>query len=56
MPVTTSAVDSLTRRLPKVVSPKTHAIVDYLVIGSLFVAGALYWRRNRRAAIGPGWR
>jgi hypothetical protein len=52
MPVTTSAVDSLTRRLPKVVSPKTHAIVDYLVIGSLFVAGALYWRRNRRAAIG----
>jgi len=52
MPVITSAVDSLTRRLPKVISPQAHAIADYLVIGSFFVAGILYWRRNRRAAIG----
>jgi hypothetical protein len=42
---------TVTKRLPKVVSPKTHAVVDYLTIGAFFLAGALFWRRNRRAAL-----
>jgi hypothetical protein len=52
MPILTSAVDQITRRFPKVVSPKAHAVVDYITIGTFLVAGALFWRRNKRAAIG----
>jgi hypothetical protein len=52
MPILTSAVDGATKRLPKVVSPKAHAVMDYLTVGAFFVAGALFWRRNRSAAIG----
>jgi hypothetical protein len=52
MPILTNAVDVVTRRLPKVVSPKGHAIIDYITIGTFFVAGALMWRKNKRAALG----
>ncbi|MEP6645092.1 MAG: hypothetical protein ABJA69_11385 [Acidobacteriaceae bacterium] len=51
MPVTTTVADALTKRLPKVVSPEGHAIADYLTIAGFFVAGALFWRLNRRAAL-----
>jgi hypothetical protein len=52
MPILTGAVDQITQRFPKVVSPKAHAVVDYLIIGTFLVAGALFWRKNKRAAIG----
>jgi hypothetical protein len=52
MPILTAAVDQITQRFPKVVSPKAHAVVDYLTIGTFLVAGALFWRKNKRAAIG----
>jgi hypothetical protein len=52
MPILTNTVDVVTRRLPKVVSPKAHAIIDYITIGTFFVAGALFWRKNKRAALG----
>ncbi len=42
-------------RLPKVITPKTHAAIDYAVVGSFFLMGALFWRRNRRAAIGAAF-
>jgi hypothetical protein len=51
MPILTGAVDQITQRFPKVVSPKAHAAIDYLTIGSFLVAGALFWRKNKRAAI-----
>lgn len=37
--------------LPKVISPKAHAILDYAIAASFFVAAALLWRRHRRAAM-----
>lgn len=40
------------RLLPKVVSAKTHAITDYMLVGTSFLAGALMLRRDRRAATG----
>ncbi len=52
MPVLVSAADSLTRRLPKVLSPKAHAAGDYLMAGLFFAAAGLFWRQNRRAALG----
>ena len=51
MAISTSVADALTKRLPKVVSPKGHAIADYLTIAGFFVAGALFWRVNKRAAL-----
>jgi hypothetical protein len=38
-------------RLPKI-SPRTHAALDYAIAGSFVLMGALFWRRNRRAAMG----
>src|ERR1700741_4553291 len=37
---------------PKVISARTHAVIDYLHAGTNFVAAALLWKRNRRAAVG----
>ena|SRR5581483_11288707 len=51
MPIFTGIANSLTKPLPKVLSPKGHAIADYASIGAFAVAGALFWRRNKRAAL-----
>lgn len=40
------------RRLPKINSPRVHSALDYAVAGSFLLAGAIFWKRNRRAAIG----
>ena len=37
---------------PKVISARTHAIIDYVHAGANFVAAALFWKRHRGAAIG----
>jgi hypothetical protein len=39
-------------RMPKMISPRVHSALDYAVAGSFLLMGALFWRRNRRAAIG----
>ena len=44
-------VRTLSNRLPKVISPKTHAIIDYATAGTFFVMGAFFWKRHKRAAI-----
>ena len=38
-------------RMPKVVNPRTHAAADYLVAGSFFILGALFWKKHKRAAV-----
>ena len=38
-------------RLPKVLGPGTHSIVDYSVAAIFFTAGALFWSRHKRASI-----
>jgi len=40
----------MSRVLPKVISPRTHGIIDYIHAGTNFVAGALFRRRNPRAS------
>lgn len=51
MPLVTKAVQTVGKRLPKVISPKHHAIFDYVQLGAFAVMGALFWKRNRRAAV-----
>jgi hypothetical protein len=38
--------------MPKMISPRVHSALDYAVAGSFLLMGALFWKRNRRAAIG----
>ena len=52
MPMMQKGVQMLTDRMPKVISPRTHAIIDYATAGAFFVAGAMLWGRSKRAAIG----
>lgn len=52
MPLLDQAAKLATRKLPKVISPRTHSIIDYALAGSFFIIGAFLWRRNKRAAIG----
>jgi hypothetical protein len=52
MAIMEKGVQMLAERMPKVITPKTHAIIDYATAGSFFVAGALLWNRNKRAALG----
>lgn len=52
MAVVLSAADAVTRRLPKLLPPKAHAAGDYLAAGIFFAASALFWRHNKRAALG----
>lgn len=52
MPLLHKGVQMLSHKAPKIISPRTHAIIDYAVVaGGFFVAGALAWRRHKRAAI-----
>jgi hypothetical protein len=41
----------LSSRLPKVLGPRTHAVIDYSVAGLFLGAGLLFWGRHKRAAI-----
>ena len=52
MPLVHMATKAVARRLPKVFDPRTHAVADYLVAGAFFAMGAMFWKRNKRAAIG----
>jgi hypothetical protein len=51
MALLNSAVSLATKKLPKAITPKGHAVIDYLTVGAFLVTGALYWRRHKRAAL-----
>ncbi len=51
MPVLQKGVAALADKMPKVISPKAHAIADYATIGTFALLAGLFWGRNRRAAV-----
>jgi len=51
MPVLQKGVAALANRMPKVISPTTHAVIDYATIGTWFALGAWMFGRNKRAGI-----
>jgi hypothetical protein len=52
MPLLDQAARWTTNKMPKVINPKAHAIIDYAVGASFFGMAAFFWRRNKRAAVG----
>jgi hypothetical protein len=51
MPILNTAAKLLVKPLPKIISPKAHAILDYMTAGSFLMSAAWFWRRNKRAAL-----
>ena len=51
MAILQTSAKLVTKRLPKVISPTAHAVIDYISAATFFAVGALYFRRNKRAAI-----
>ena len=51
MPLLQKGVAMAAGRLPKIIKPEAHAVIDCVVAGAFLVKGALYWRRNKRAAV-----
>ncbi len=52
MPLLQRGLNLAAGRMPKIIKPQAHAVIDYVVAGSFFVTAGLLWRRSRRAAIG----
>ncbi|HET9182756.1 MAG TPA: hypothetical protein VFP59_11525 [Candidatus Angelobacter sp.] len=51
MPMLEQATKWATNKMPKVINPTVHAIVDYGMAASFFTMAALFWKRNKPAAI-----
>src|ERR1051326_1304431 len=51
MPLLQKSMRMVGPRLPKLLSPKAHAVADYSTAAVFFIAAALFWKENKRAAI-----
>lgn len=52
MPLLEKGVHAVTGRMPKVISPKIHAIIDYGLAGSFLLMGVIAWKqRKHKSAI-----
>jgi hypothetical protein len=51
MPLLDKAVQWSTNRMPKVINPTAHALIDYATAATFLGMAGLFWRRNKRAAI-----
>ena len=51
MSLTTTALHQIESRLPKIISPTTHGIVDYCHSAFFATFAVICWKRNKPAAI-----
>src|SRR5215813_1073655 len=51
MPIANTAARAVAPKLPKMISPTAHAVIDYAVFGAFFTAGTLLWKKNKRASL-----
>jgi hypothetical protein len=51
MPALNRLVKMVASPIPRMVTPKAHAMIDYASVGLFLGTTAWFWRRNRRAAI-----
>jgi len=52
MPLLQRGIAAATNRMPDVISPTAHSIIDYITVGAFFLMGVAFWRRNKKAALG----
>lgn len=51
MPTINSVARVVAKPLPRVISPRAQAILDYLLVGSFLGTASWFWRHNKRAAL-----
>ena len=51
MPIFNRLAKVAVKPLPKILSPKAHAMVDYIIVGTFILSAGAFWRRSKRAAI-----
>jgi len=51
MPILNRAAKILAKPLPVAITPKGHAIVDYITVGMFLMSSLWFWKRNKRAAV-----
>ena len=51
MSLTTTALQQIEAKLPKVISPTTHGIIDYCHSAFFATVAVVCWKNNRRAAL-----
>ena len=51
MPVLNNLTKMVAKPIPRMITPKAHAVIDYASVGVFLGSTALFWRRNRRAAL-----
>jgi hypothetical protein len=52
MPLTNSLAKVVAKPLPRMVSPKAHAVADYVTVGAFLTGAGFFWQRSKRAALG----
>ena len=55
MPLLVKGVQIAARRMPKVISPTVHAVIDLALAGSFIVSGIMAWRRGQQKAALGAW-
>ncbi len=51
MPSLNTLAKIVAKPIPRMVTPKAHAVIDYASVGLFLGTAAWLWRRNRRAAV-----
>ena len=51
MPILNNVAKLAMKPIPRMISPRTHSIVDYLTVGSFLATAVWCWQRNKRSAL-----
>src|SRR5260370_37602110 len=51
MPILDQAAKFAVNRIPKVINPTAHAVIDYATAATFLGMAGLFWKRNKRAAV-----
>lgn len=51
MAMLNTVAKAITKPMPRMISPKSHSVLDYVTAGVFLASAGFFWKRNKRAAI-----
>ena len=51
MSMLNTVAKAVTKPMPRIISPKSHSMLDYVTAGVFLASAGFFWKRNKRAAI-----
>jgi len=51
MAMLNSVARLVAKPLPRMISPKAHAVIDYVTVATFLLGAGLFWNKNKRAAV-----